>query len=121
MIRFSRQLLVGVALVGVCLLPACSTSSVDPTDTSTTTKVAFEHATAKPIFDTYCASCHASGKSNYRDWLYDPADYTTTIKGKISTIYSEVYVKKTMPEGTKLSATELAAFKAWYDAGYPAK
>lgn len=119
--RLSRQMLVCLSLVGVSLLPACSTSSVDPTDTSTTTKVAFEHATAKPIFDTYCASCHASGKSNYRDWLYDPTDYTTTIKGKISTIYNEVYVKKSMPEGTKLSTTELAVFKAWYDAGYPAK
>ncbi|HAK80398.1 MAG TPA: hypothetical protein DCM71_26735 [Runella sp.] len=121
MTRFPQQLFVWVALVGVSLLSACSTSSVDPATDTTTTKVAFEHATAKPIFDTYCASCHASGKSNYRDWLYDPADYTTTIKGKISTIYNEVYVKKSMPEGTSMTAAQLAAFKAWYDAGYPAK
>lgn len=115
-----KNLILASFLITISLFfTACSTSSVEPT--STTNAVAFEHATMKPFFDTYCASCHASGKSNYKDWPYVPSDYNSSIKGHISTIYNEVYVRKTMPEGTKLTTTELAAFKAWYDAGYPAK
>jgi hypothetical protein len=95
-------------------------SSGNFTVTVVSTTVALTNATMKPWFDTYCASCHASGKVNQNDWLYNPANYTTSIKGSISKIYSEVYTKKSMPEGTKLTAAELAAFKAWYDSGYPA-
>ncbi|MFN8355158.1 MAG: hypothetical protein U0Y10_11960 [Spirosomataceae bacterium] len=109
-----------VAVVMGLTVSSCSNSS-DPTPASTETAVAFEHATMKPWFDTYCASCHASGKSNYRDWLYDPTNYTSSIKGNIAKIYSEVYVLKSMPEGTKLSSADLATFKTWYDAGYAAK
>lgn len=83
--------------------------------------VVFEHATMKPWFDKYCASCHASGKSNAGDWKYDAADYDGTIKNKISKIYQTVYTNKTMPKGTTLSQTDLDAFKSWYDGGYPAK
>jgi mono/diheme cytochrome c family protein len=79
--------------------------------------VAFSHATIKPLFDTYCASCHTTAGNN---WIYNPADYAS-IKNSIAKLYSEVYKNKTMPQGTKLSASELAAFKDWYDAGYPAK
>lgn len=102
---------------------SCSTSTdetVTPDDTSTAT-IAFEHATMKPLFDKYCASCHASGKSDSRDWLYNPANYTSSIKASIGTLYKEVYTRKSMPEGATLAAAELSAFKAWYDAGYPAK
>jgi mono/diheme cytochrome c family protein len=114
--------MIAVALLGMTTFVSCTTSTVEPTTTDTsTTKVAFEHATMKPFFDTYCASCHASGKSNYKDWLYDATDYATSIKGHISTIYTEVYVRKTMPENTTLTTAQLAAFKAWYDAGYAAK
>lgn len=99
---------------------ASASSSTNFTVTTASTTTAFTNATIKPMFDTYCASCHASGKSNQKDWLYNPADYTVSIKGYITKLYSEVYTKKTMPEGTKLSTAELTAFKAWYDAGYPA-
>ncbi|MFN8347778.1 MAG: hypothetical protein U0X91_22425 [Spirosomataceae bacterium] len=108
-----------VAFLGLVTLFSCTTSSVAPAE-DTTTKVAFSNASMKPFFDTYCTECHASGKSNYKDWLYDPTNYTTSIKASITTIYNEVYVRKTMPENTTLTAAQLAAFKAWYDAGYPA-
>lgn len=82
---------------------------------------AFEHSTMKPWFDNYCASCHASGKANASNWKYDATDYDNSIKGKISKIYSTVYTNKSMPQGSTVSTTDMAAFKSWYDAGYPAK
>lgn len=81
--------------------------------------VPFEHATMKPFFDSQCASCHASGGSASSSWKYNSNDYST-IKNHISSIYQNVYVRKTMPP-SGISTTELNAFKAWYDAGYPAK
>ncbi len=111
----------GVVVLGMATLFSCTISSVEPTSTETSTAVAFEHATMKPFFDTYCSSCHASGKSNYRDWLYDASNYTTSIKANIATLHNQVYVRKSMPENTTLSTAQLAAFKAWYDAGYAAK
>jgi mono/diheme cytochrome c family protein len=89
--------------------------------TNITTKTAFTHSTMKPLFDSYCASCHASGKSDSGRWLYDPSDYTGSIQASISSIYNSVYINKTMPVGLKLSSSELNSFKSWYDAGYPAK
>ncbi len=83
------------------------------------TKVAFTHATMKPWFDTYCASCHASGKSNAGKWLYDPADFTCTIKNNMDNIHSEVAVKKTMPPGGSMTTAELQKFIDWYNAGFP--
>ena len=41
------------------------------------------------------------------------------LKNSIHDIYETVYVKKSMPQGTSLSASDLQAFKSWYDAGYP--
>jgi len=81
--------------------------------------VPFEHATMKPFFDSKCASCHAPGASSASSWKYDASDYST-IKNHISSIYQNVYVRKTMPP-IGLNSAELVAFKAWYDAGYPAK
>ncbi len=81
---------------------------------------AFEHATMRPWFDSKCGSCHGSGGSNRIQWAYNPDDYTGSIKGKISKLYDVVYNKKSMPPGGATTA-ELNAFKAWYDAGYPAK
>lgn len=91
------------------------------TKTSTTTNTAFTHATMKPWFDSYCASCHASGASDAGKWLYDPTDYTGSISDHISSIYREVYINKSMPVGIQLSSSELSSFKSWYDAGYAAK
>jgi mono/diheme cytochrome c family protein len=87
---------------------------------TTTTKIAFTNATMKPWFDTNCASCHASGKPNSSEWLYDASNYESTIKIDISEIYREVYIKKSMPVGTSLTTVELSKFKTWYDAGYSA-
>jgi uncharacterized membrane protein len=84
-----------------------------------TAKTAFTNASVKPIFDTKCATCHAASGSNSGSWLYDPADYNASIKNSIQKIYETVYIKKTMPQGSSLSASELQAFKSWYDAGYP--
>ena len=86
---------------------------------SSTPKVAFTNADAKPLFDNYCASCHASGKSDAGKWLYDSGDFDGSIKANISKIYSEVYTRKSMPVGKSLTSAELTAFKKWYDAGYP--
>lgn len=116
-----KVFLKGLTVLTVIGLIISSCSSSSDTVTPSTTGTAFTEATMKPWFDTYCASCHASGKSNYKDWLYNPANYETSIKANISKLYSEVYTRKSMPEGTKLSTAELAKFKTWYDAGYPAK
>lgn len=109
------------AVIAFSILALFASCSKDSSTTLTTSAVAFEHATAKPIFDKYCTSCHASGKSNAKDWLYNAADYNTSIKGYISTIYNDVYTKKSMPQGASLTTAELASFKSWYDSGYPAK
>ncbi len=82
--------------------------------------VAFTNSAAKPIFDSKCKSCHGSGMSAQRSWLYDASDYNGSIKPYISSIYSTVYVQKSMPQGSTLTQAELSSFKAWYDAGYPA-
>lgn len=107
-----------IALASVAII-GFSISSC--TKTTTSSKTAFTNATMKPWFDSYCASCHASGMSDAAKWLYDPADYTSSIENQISTIYREVYVNKSMPVGVQLSSSELNSFKSWYDAGYPAK
>lgn len=87
--------------------------------TSNTDKIAFTNTSVKTIFDTKCASCHNASGSNSGAWLYDPSDYTTSIKNRIQKLYETVYVKKSMPQGASLSAADLQAFKSWYDAGYP--
>lgn len=108
-----NRLLTG-AVLGCALLTALMTTSCKKEST------AFEHATMRPWFDSKCGSCHGKGGSNRLDWAYNPEDYAGSIKGKISKIYSEVYNNKSMPPGGAAQA-ELDAFKAWYDAGYPAK
>lgn len=110
--------------LGFCaiVLMATSLGSCKKEDTTSgTTTVAFEHATIKPLFDKYCASCHASGKSNANQWLYNAADYNASIKAAISNLYKSVYTNKTMPQGATLTTAELTSFKSWYDSGYPAK
>lgn len=81
--------------------------------------VEFTHTTMRPWFDTYCKSCHASGGSNSGDWKYNSADFNNTVKKYISDIKRTVVDKKSMPQGTTLSATELQKFVDWYNAGYP--
>ena len=108
-----KIVLASVAIIGLSI-SSC-------TKTTTSSKTAFTNATMKPWFDSYCARCHASGMSDAGKWLYDPADYTSSIENQISTIYREVYVNKSMPVGVQLSSSELNSFKSWYDAGYPAK
>jgi len=83
-------------------------------------KIAFTNASVKPIFEAKCASCHSASGSNSGVWLYDASDYNSSIKSPISKLYRSVYTDKSMPRGTSLSASELQAFKTWYDAGYPA-
>jgi mono/diheme cytochrome c family protein len=107
--------------LAVIFLLSVLTSCKKETTVTPTTTVAFEHATIKPFFDTNCASCHATGKINANKWLYNPADYASSIKGYITSIYKDVYTTKSMPQGATLSAAQLTSFKTWYDAGYPAK
>lgn len=85
------------------------------------TTVKLEHATAKAWFDTRCAQCHASGGPNVSDWYYNPNDYNTSIKNNINRIYNEILVDKSMPDPLGPNSADSATFKAWYDAGYPAK
>lgn len=84
------------------------------------TGTGFEHSIMRPWFDKNCQSCHGSGGSNSRDWSYNPDNYESSIKKHASHIYEVVYTQKSMPPAG-LSQTELDQFKAWYDAGYPAK
>lgn len=81
---------------------------------------AFEHTTMKPWFDKNCKTCHGSGGRNSGDWSYNPENYETSIKNKIQQLYQEVYVNRSMPPAG-LTQAELDQFKAWYDAGYPAR
>jgi cytochrome c5 len=83
-------------------------------------KVDFAHASMKPWFDTYCASCHAAGKSDAGKWLYDASDFNGSIKDNIAEIYKLVYVNKSMPP-SGITQAELAKFNDWYNAGYSAK
>jgi len=85
-------------------------------------KVVFEHAIMKPWFDTHCATCHATGQSNYLNWHYNPQDFEATFEAfYITKIYNRVYVKKDMPKDKKLTEDEIVAFKNWYDTGFAAK
>ena len=88
--------------------------------TTTTTGTSFTNATMKPWFDNYCSNCHASGKSDSGKWLYNSNNYESSIKASINSLYSQVYTQKSMPTNKTLSASELSAFKTWFDAGYPA-
>ena len=83
-------------------------------------KISFTHPTMKPWFDSNCSRCHASGNIASNKWTYDANDYDGSIKTHIDHIYQVVYTDKIMPP-TGLDSTNLANFKAWYDAGYPAK
>jgi cytochrome c5 len=82
-------------------------------------KIAFTNIKAKPWFDTYCASCHASGKSDSKKWLFDPTDFNSSIKDEMPKMHSLVAIQKTMPP-SGMSATELQVFLDWYNAGFPA-
>jgi hypothetical protein len=104
-------LAIAAACLGVLFYASCTKSC---------TKLSFTQSTMKPWFDKYCLSCHGTGKSNASEWKYDPEDYTCTIKNNIDNIYNQVYVNKKMPPSS-VTAADLAAFKAWYDAGAPAQ
>jgi cytochrome c5 len=101
-------------------LAAICVSGIFFASSCTKSKVAFEHASMKPWFDNYCASCHASGKANAGKWLYDPADFNGSIKARISSIYQLVYITKSMPP-SGISQAEATKFNDWYTAGYSAK
>ncbi|MBK7959423.1 MAG: hypothetical protein IPK03_15845 [Bacteroidetes bacterium] len=85
----------------------------------TSSGTAFTHATMKPWFDANCASCHASGKSDAGQWLYDPSNHESSIIGHKDHLKEVVHDKKTMPP-TGASVADINAFKTWYDAGCPA-
>ena len=121
-IKSVYKVVAAMMLVAVIVSSCVNAGDVTPASTTTTTTTTvFEHAIMKPWFDTYCASCHATGKSNARDWLYNPANYESSIKGVITNLRSQVVTLRAMPQGISLSATELNKFKTWYDTGFPAK
>lgn len=80
----------------------------------------FEHSIMRPWFDKNCNSCHGTGGANRGAWSYDSENYESSIKTHISHLYNAVYIYKSMPP-SGLSQAERDQFKAWYDAGYPAK
>jgi cytochrome c5 len=86
---------------------------------SCTKKVAFTHP-IKPWFDKTCGECHFAGADASASWIYDPTDYNTSIKKNIHHLHEHVCVTKTMPPGG-CTASEMAIFQAWYDAGFPSK
>ena len=105
-------------------LIACSNSN-DSNDPFTVidTPTAFTYSPVKTTFDNKCATCHTSGKSNSSDWLYNPANYETSIKALISKIYSStnsLTAKMAVAQYGNLTQTEVDAIKTWYAAGYPA-
>lgn len=83
-------------------------------------KIAFTHATMKPWFDVQCTSCHASGKPNAAQWLYDPSDYAATITSHLGHLKETIHDKKSMPPPAGATTAEIQAFKVWFDAGAPA-
>ena len=80
----------------------------------------FTNPTIKTMLDVNCKSCHISGAANSHAWLYDAADYNTSIKKNITTLYNEIYIRRKARPGKNLTATDYANFKTWYDSGYPA-
>ncbi len=105
-------------LLVVALLTACR----DEPDEVPPQKVAFEHTIMKPWFDAHCATCHATGRSNYLNWHYNPQDYEASFDiYYLPKIYDRVYVKKDMPKDAVLSLVALLQFKAWSDAGFAAE
>jgi hypothetical protein len=106
------------ALLAFAPLISCTPNS----DEVRSQKQAFQHSIMKPWFDLHCATCHATGRSNYLHWHYNPQDYESTFEEHHNEhIYERVYVTKDMPKNEILSHAELEKFRTWADAGYPAK
>jgi len=76
------------------------------------------NATMISWFDTHCGSCHSPGKSDAGKWKWDPSSYSSSITKHQTHLYQVVVQKKSMPPGG-MSASELAIFQTWYDAGCP--
>jgi uncharacterized membrane protein len=80
------------------------------------TNTMFFSTDIKPLFDTYCITCHFSGGSGPGDFsLYaDIKTYSETIKYR-------VFVSKDMPQAgsPQLSQDDLNKLKCWLDQGAP--
>jgi uncharacterized membrane protein len=103
-------------LSAIFLLQNCAK---DTTTSSNTPKVAFTYAPVKAYFDSKCADCHASGKSNASNWLYDPSDYDGSIKSYGSAIHNDIVVKQSMPPSGS-TTSEKNNITTWKNANYPA-
>lgn len=91
------------------------------TTTTTTTKIALTYASVKSIFDSKCASCHASGKSDAGRWLYDATDYASSIQANKERIHTvTATTSASMSTRAGLTATEVNTLNTWYNAGSPA-
>lgn len=93
-----------LVVIGVSSLSSCGKNNVT-CDGSTTTYT----ADIKSIIDASCVSCHA----NYSTY--------SGIKASVSngSFESEVISKQTMPQGSKLSDTDLTKIKCWLEQGAP--
>jgi uncharacterized membrane protein len=70
----------------------------------------------QPLFQSKCASCHASGASAAGMWTFNGH---ASVVSKATAIKQMVLVSKTMPKGNSLSPTELASLQTWFDGGLP--
>jgi uncharacterized membrane protein len=70
----------------------------------------------QPLFQTKCAGCHAAGRNSAAIWTFNGISSVSSNAGRIKDV---VLVRKVMPLGGSLSATELKSLTEWFDKGMP--
>jgi uncharacterized membrane protein len=106
-------------LVFVLLFSAtsCTFKKVDPLPAGCTSTIFF-NTDIKPMFNTYCVSCHYAGGIG-------PGDYTLYADIKVNVengkIHNRVFNLKDMPQAgsPQLSQDDLSKLKCWIDQGAP--
>ncbi|TDO20854.1 hypothetical protein [Pedobacter duraquae] len=68
----------------------------------------------EPIFQTKCASCHATGRSAAA--IFTLNGYSSVV-ANAARIKQAVLVNKTMPMGSSLSQSDLQSLQIWFDKG----
>ncbi|MET1057105.1 MAG: cytochrome c [Pedobacter sp.] len=71
-------------------------------------------AVIDPIFKARCNGCHSAGRSGSVAWTFSGLSSVTADADRIK---NAVLVKKSMPLGGSLSATDLQSIKDWFDQG----
>lgn len=69
-----------------------------------------------PLFQSRCSGCHGPGRQSAPIFTFNGYASVTANADRIK---NAVLVKKSMPIGTALSASDLQSLQAWFDAGMP--